>query len=38
VVTASTRFTDPALGFLGLLGLKFPTISVSHSERVTGPG
>jgi TadE-like protein len=38
VVTASTRFTDPALGFLGFLGLKFPTISVSHSERVIGPG
>jgi Flp pilus assembly protein TadG len=38
VVTASTRFTDPALGFLGLLGLTSPTISVSHSERVIGPG
>jgi hypothetical protein len=38
VVTASTRFTDPALGFFGFLGLKFPTISVSHSERVIGPG
>jgi Flp pilus assembly protein TadG len=38
VVTASTRFTDPALGFLGFLGLKFPTITVSHSERVMGPG
>jgi hypothetical protein len=38
VVTASTRFVDPALGLLGLLGLKSPTISVSHSERVIGPG
>jgi Flp pilus assembly protein TadG len=38
VVTASTRFTDPALGFLGLLGLTSPSISVSHSERVIGPG
>jgi len=38
VVTASTRFTDPALGFFSLLGLKFPTISVSHAERVIGPG
>jgi TadE-like protein len=38
VVTASTRFVDPALGFLRLLGLQAPTISVSHSERVIGPG
>src|SRR5215471_3686092 len=38
VVTASTRFADPALGFLGLLGLTAPAISVSHSERVIGPG
>jgi Flp pilus assembly protein TadG len=38
VVTASTSFADPALGFLGVLGLKSPTISVSHSERVIGPG
>jgi len=38
VVTASTRFVDPGLGFLRFLGLKSPTISVSHSERVIGPG
>jgi hypothetical protein len=38
VVTASTRFTDPALGFFGLLGLKLPTIAISHSERAVGPG
>jgi TadE-like protein len=38
VVTASTRFVDPTLGLLGSLGLKSPTISVSHSERVIGPG
>lgn len=38
VVTASTRFSDPALGLLGFLALKTPTISVSHSERVIGPG
>jgi hypothetical protein len=38
VVTASTRFTDPALGFFGLLGLKLPIIAVSHSERAIGPG
>lgn len=38
VVTLSTRFTDPSLGFFGLLGLPSPIISVSHSERVIGPG
>jgi len=38
VVTASTRFADPTLGFFGLLGLATPVISVSHSERVIGPG
>ena len=38
VVTASTRFADPQLGFFGFLGLKTPAISVSHSERVIGPG
>jgi hypothetical protein len=38
VVTVSTRFTDPSLGFFGLLGLLPPVIFVSHSERVIGPG
>jgi Flp pilus assembly protein TadG len=38
VVTASTRFPDPGLGFLRLLGLSNAVISVSHSERVIGPG
>ncbi len=38
VITVSTRFTDPSLGFFGILGLQPPTISVSHSERVIGPG
>jgi len=38
VITASTRFTDSSLGFFELLGLKAPTISVSHAERVIGPG
>ncbi len=38
VVTMSTRFTDPSLGFFSLLGLAPPAISVSHSERVIGPG
>jgi Flp pilus assembly protein TadG len=38
VVTVSTRFTDPSLGFFGFLGLRPPLISVSHSERAIGPG
>jgi hypothetical protein len=38
VVTASTRFADPSLGFFGLLGLQPPVISAAHSERVIGPG
>lgn len=38
VMTASTRFREPTLGLLGFLGLPSPTISVSHSERVIGPG
>jgi TadE-like protein len=38
VVTVSTRFTDPSLGFFGLFGLPLPIISVSHSERAIGPG
>jgi Flp pilus assembly protein TadG len=38
VVTVSTRFTDPSLGFFGFLGLRPPVISVAHSERAIGPG
>jgi len=38
VMTASTRFREPTLGLFGFLGLPAPTISVSHSERVIGPG
>jgi Flp pilus assembly protein TadG len=38
VVTVSTRFTDPSLGFFGFLGLPAPVISVAHSERAIGPG
>jgi TadE-like protein len=38
VVTVSTRFTDPSLGFFGFLGLRSPVISVAHSERAIGPG
>ena len=38
VITASTQFIEPSLGFFGLLGLPLPIISVAHSERVIGPG
>jgi Flp pilus assembly protein TadG len=38
VITVSTRFADPSLGFLGLLGLRAPMISQAHSERMIGPG
>ena len=33
VVTASTQFTYPSLGFLSLLHLRSPVISASYSER-----
>jgi Flp pilus assembly protein TadG len=33
VVTVSTSFVGHSLGFLGLLGLKSPTISAYHQER-----
>jgi Flp pilus assembly protein TadG len=36
IVTVSTSFVDPSLGFFGLLGLNRPTISVSHQERFVG--
>ena len=36
IVTVSTNFVEPSLGFLGLLGLKKPTISVSYQERFVG--
>jgi len=38
IVTISTTLTYSSLGFLGLLGLTAPEISVAHSERVIGPG
>jgi Flp pilus assembly protein TadG len=38
VVTVSTKFIDPSLGLFGLVGLRPPTILVTHSERVIGPG
>ncbi len=37
-VTVSTTFTVPSLGFFAVLGLKPPGFSVSHQERVIGPG
>jgi Flp pilus assembly protein TadG len=38
IVTVSTRFSEPSLGFFRLLGLRSPVISLSHSQRVIGPG
>jgi Flp pilus assembly protein TadG len=38
IVTVSTVFTIPSLGFFDFLGLKPPTFSISHQERVIGPG
>jgi hypothetical protein len=38
VITASTSFLDPSLGFFALLHLTPPVISVVHSERVVGSG
>jgi len=37
-VTVSTSFTVPSLGFFAALGFKPPALSVSHQERVIGPG
>jgi len=37
VVTVSTKFTYPALGFLNLLGLRSPVISASYSQRAIEP-
>lgn len=37
-VTVSTTFTVPSLGFFGFLGLQPPALTVSHQERVIGPG
>lgn len=38
IVTATTTFADPALGFFGYLGLTAPNLSASHSQRSIGPG
>jgi Flp pilus assembly protein TadG len=37
-VTVSTFFADPALGYLGLLGLSTKHIRASHTERSFGTG
>jgi TadE-like protein len=38
VITASSRFSDPSLGFFALVRLTPPAISATHSERAIGPG
>jgi len=38
IVTVSTSFTVPSLGFFSFLGLKPPALTVSHQERVIEPG
>jgi Flp pilus assembly protein TadG len=37
-VTVTTTFTVSSLGFFGLLGLRPPSLTVSHQERVIGSG
>jgi Flp pilus assembly protein TadG len=38
IITASTSFADPALGYFGLLKVTAPNLSASHTERSLGPG
>lgn len=38
LVSVTTSFPDPALGFFASLGLSTPNLSASHTERSTGPG
>ena len=38
IVTVSTTFAVPSLGFFSFLGLKPPALTVSHQERVIEPG
>ncbi len=38
IITASTTFVDPALGYFGLLKLTKPNLSATHAERSIGPG
>jgi Flp pilus assembly protein TadG len=37
-IAATTTFTDPTLGFLGVIGLSAPSITFTHNERYIGPG
>ncbi|WOH56042.1 TadE/TadG family type IV pilus assembly protein [Bradyrhizobium sp. BWC-3-1] len=38
IITASTNFADPALGYFSLLKLTTPNLSATHAERSIGPG
>ena len=38
LITATTNFADPALGYFSVLGLAIPNLSASHIERSMGPG
>ena len=38
IITATTNFADPDLGYFGMLGLTLPNLSASHAERSIGPG
>ena len=38
LITATTNFADPALGFFGLLGLTTPNLSASHSRTFDRSG
>ena len=38
LITATTNFADPALGYFSMLGLTLPNLSASHAERSIGPG
>jgi Flp pilus assembly protein TadG len=38
IITATTNFADPALGYFGMLGFTTPNLSASHAERSIGPG
>ena len=37
-VFVTTTFTDPALGYFGMLGLSIPGLSASHRQRAFGSG
>lgn len=38
LVTVTTSFADPAIGFFSALNLSTPNLSASHTERSVGPG